>query len=488
MTTFGVELEFVLVYPDPDNGEDSDDDDTCYRLVEEALSKPINRECTFPECEDETHEYKLPVHDVESLGSAANDPYQKWQVIGDSSLELSPEELADVPKGYIFSGMEVVSRVFNAHGSTPLLDHPLDFHDQPLDNSWYEELRDVLLRIQSLRQRGCLPLINWSTGLHVHVRTAEGTSFNAAKNMMTMFTAMERHFDSIMPHTRISAYSGMLDLPSHEGRLWRRYGYEGSNASFHRRHDSQFCKPMSSLHLNYLEDHSTADVRADVPAFLTLIGNSSELGHLMALYRGFSAHSSALNLENLLNRKRTIEVRCHAGSLDLDEISSWVHVVVNMAQVAASIRPETITLSFLARWQDANYDFADFVRDLDIPDAAVGTLYTDMQSPVYAVRRYANLGAQYATDNGPAALQSLFDTAENKRCSEFDRGQVNERIRHKFECGFYGPQVPGVVQRLLGNEWADPAVASLILWDADAAFADASSPAAVAVAVAASDV
>lgn len=102
MITFGVELEFVLLYPH----HELDDDYAC-ELVRKALNRPISLPCTVTECPYDSHEYHLP------LNSSPSTNYSYHRVTQDSSVSPDEDEEASIPMSYQFCGVEIVTRVMN---------------------------------------------------------------------------------------------------------------------------------------------------------------------------------------------------------------------------------------------------------------------------------------------------------------------------------------------------------------------------------------
>lgn len=190
-STFGLEFEFILVHPDTEKYP--------YHLVRRALSDPIPFRCRNPAC-NETHTHTLAIHDTFHLQK--ND-YSRWSVTYNVSLFLDAQEQASLPKGYTWSGIEVVTSPLTYNQST---DHTIQ---------WQDELSSVLAMLhRNLAKENAYPIVNHSTGMHLHIGNQEkGFVIDGIRGLLATFTALERQFESIMPPDRIAAYSVLLRIP-----------------------------------------------------------------------------------------------------------------------------------------------------------------------------------------------------------------------------------------------------------------------------------
>ncbi|KAK5112857.1 hypothetical protein LTR85_011084 [Meristemomyces frigidus] len=305
--TFGVELEFLCVYPPgcfdtcvPNIKEIFEDSDGVMRAAGPAIFHALQRA-------------GIPATGHESLDDEYTDApsHSRWRVEGDC-CDLSQQEAEVIPEGFQVEDVELSSRKFDF------------FRDD-----WRSEIKAVLDNLAGLEasSKGCRFITNESTGFHVHIGNGdEKIPLRAAKNIFELATAFERAFDLLNTAPRITP-------PSSDG-AWFLYA------------------PPSFFHL-----HNGANVKSGYKAMLyDWLASIEEretyegLGSLFQVrdkekFPYFSAtvthgHNSAYNFDNLFAAKgryeaaltKTIEFRGHTGTLDFLEIVTWVLLTMQMVK------------------------------------------------------------------------------------------------------------------------------------------------------------
>lgn len=211
--TLGVELEFVAVVPD--NSEF-----TAHDTVWEVLRKPISLPCPY-NCPQGHHELRLPVDGQPPSYWQHHDDdneYNTWVVGRDCSVRLSDDEKPFYPNESVYSDVELQCRILDFFNPTPCPHNQTwPCNGQPLTWNWGEEITTVINALkQGFNRPGFRVFSNGTCGLHLHVGRHDLVfNLDTTKNVMGMFTALERCFDAILPIDRIGAYEDdRFPLPS----------------------------------------------------------------------------------------------------------------------------------------------------------------------------------------------------------------------------------------------------------------------------------
>lgn len=299
--TFGIELEFFLIYQ-------------CDRLEEDrgayaAVAEVLNRHQIA--CRDESNTnsmyYNVPTAPVEQTDTQR---YAIWRVTEDyhalteeqsrvwkECLEHDPQLQSD-GDGYYISSIELVSRKFRYH-----------------QDSWEAEIRQALVAIYALEQSPDFKLItNEECGFHVHVgNSVSRVPLDTAKELAKFVTAFEPQIEALHATHRVASFD-------------------------------HYCMNKSPLYMNLANAHFLLGVNAlTMQGWLQRIDGCTSFAQLASVFsfpgpnQGWvsdgkqSAYSfDQLFVDRMQRRTRiinTIEFRQHAGTLDLSTILNWVHVV-----------------------------------------------------------------------------------------------------------------------------------------------------------------
>ncbi|THV75775.1 hypothetical protein D6D29_08627, partial [Aureobasidium pullulans] len=211
--TLGVELEFVAVVPDKSEF-------TAHDTVWEVLRKPFSLPCPY-HCPQGHHELRLPVDGQPPSYWQHHDDdneYNTWVVGRDCSVRLADDEKPFYPNESVSSDVELQCRILDFFNPTPCPHNQAwPCNGQPLTWNWGDEITTVINALkQGFNRPGFRVFANGTCGLHLHVgRHDLGLNLDTTKNVMGMFTALERCFDAILPIDRIGAYEDdHFPLPS----------------------------------------------------------------------------------------------------------------------------------------------------------------------------------------------------------------------------------------------------------------------------------
>lgn len=548
-TTFGVELEAVLIYPntlhEPTKSTHQDDQRVAARHQKEMLAQTVydqlntiyRAKCRNANCK-KIHTFRLPLHDPSKLVSGAK--YSKWTADSDFSVRLTDEERMsqawnDVKDHYSMYGVEVISRVLNLRGTTPYPD--VSDESNILESSgeghahaphWIDELHHVTSRLMAFNKtKHFRCFVNSTSGLHVHLGRSGGLPVPTVRGMMSMFTAFERQVDSVLTTKRVGGYDGPMGMPSlvsqtssHKYDHDRAHGFDSWVT---------YCAPISRVHLyrvqRTLETKAATEAQpiarragevsgsewlknADfrkarrvgvtldefpyynsrydermldaltayhVPGWLYLMTSAGSVEDLTKLWtHDQGGHGSSINFDNLDGSKKTIEIRCHGGSIDLNEIVSWVNLMGSMLEYIDSVTTVELTKNILTKWPESGFNIVDLARTVRADKRTVA-FYRKVLGTSYAADAYE---MHTKNQDTTSELTELTNFVEKTRRTERTRRQINEKIRHKFESGLYGMQSrtyvsstsgffvansrPGrelTIRRTPRNEWKEPSLA-----------------------------
>ncbi|KAI4715404.1 hypothetical protein E4T48_08417 [Aureobasidium sp. EXF-10727] len=386
--TFGIELEFLSYTP---------------RNVREgprghltrALQTPVTLRCK--NCNEE-HWWKLP---VEGIAPGNPPPFSSWKLMRDSTVNPTADEKANEPRKSQFFQMELISRIMNFSKPTPSFppqSYPCT--NEPFEWDTYTEISVVIQRVQeAFSGHGFCIANNKNTGLHIHFSNGKvPPPVKTSLGMFAVFTALERHFDQLLPTSRncIMPFEGVTT-----GMIRPRPVYKyiqgdsdwvgsGSRAflesiravvkraikddpEFNRStitNELQGCNPPS-----WLDDISEFD---DVEAFLNSWPARDSMGQTLS-YR-----TMAVNLQNLKTSvgKTTIEVRAAPGSLDFSEVWQWSQFMGKLMLWLSTpgIDHNKIILDI---W--ANGNILDLIKQIGASQNTID-YYTDRLTPDWALR------------------------------------------------------------------------------------------------------
>lgn len=350
----------------------------------------------------------VPVSNHNSL--CINDglpPFSQWRV-EEEVLDLTPEEQALLPAGYIAEPLELASRKF--------------FYAR---DDWRTEITTVLNALKELEAHGVKFITNRSTGFHVHVGYDHYTvPLRTAKNLFLFATAYEHVLDELHAAPRIA-------IPWEKQE--RHHCYPLSFFAKRRDHGRELFE-----RLRYIERAQTYEQLGS-----TFFASTDEMG----TGEQCTGHNSAYNFDNLYpdeERGRyaetltgTIEFRQHAGTLDFTAITSWIEVTVGLVRFAAESASNT----------DEMENFVNLLFNAVHPNQPHKGLWTDlgvadMPEEVYEYYNALKNGtliipAPEITDKH-LPLLPLLTANWTANVADSSRQAVQDTIRHKSDEGLYG--------------------------------------------------
>ena len=187
--TIGCEFDFILAASgvpgarlDPLHGQ---------RVVRQALSQPLEVNCTIPECK---HDFQLP------LGKEENE-YSTWKVTADPSLrDPSQEEDPNIE----YYPIEVTSRKLGLRALILPGGHELSYQEEII--AVLDKLNNTFhISKHKKHQPGYHPLITHKCGFHVHVGAGDRVlPFATVRRVFATFIACERQIDGLHTSNRIT--------------------------------------------------------------------------------------------------------------------------------------------------------------------------------------------------------------------------------------------------------------------------------------------
>ncbi|CAD0107106.1 unnamed protein product [Aureobasidium uvarum] len=448
--TFGIELEFLSYTPrkvrDGPRGH-----------LTRALHTPVNLLCK--NCNKE-HSWKLP---IEGIVSSNPPPFSTWKMIRDGTVNPSADEKANEPRKSQFYQMELVSRIMNFSKPTPSF--PPQFYpctDEPFEWDAHTEISVFMQRVhEAFSDHGYCIANNKNTGFHIHFSNGKiPPPAKISLGMFAVFTALERHFDRLLPASRncIMSFEGVTPGISRVNPVYKyipgdndwvgsgsRALLEGIRSTVKRaiKDDPEFnrftitdelqsCNPPSWL--------NTISGYDDVEAFLDSWPAKDSMGQTLA-YR-----TMAVNLQNLKSGigKSTIEIRAAPGSLDFSEVWQWSQFMGKLMLWLStpSIDHNKIILDI---W--ANGTIIDLLKQIGVSQDTLD-YYTDRLTPDWAVRRHARV---ISTIGETDPFRNFLISVENNRLADHRTEAVESKILHKLERGYYG-QIPDALFKTLPAE------------------------------------
>lgn len=335
--TFGVELEFICVYP-------RHTFNSLHVLVESEFYQDH-----VPADHALWHLLNgrgIPTTGFEELGTSVDEkPYCKWAVVEECGLVLSEAEELTVPDGYEVCPIELTSRIYTSEREAE------------------REIPKVLLVLQQMeRVYGCKFITNAATGLHLHMGNGgDPLPFHLVQRVAQLMTAHERAFDSIHAANRILAPAVSRFLEYEEAPLnappsfWHRLreGEASSNLSW-------LCKIQSA---SSVEDIAAIHRGACSGDHLYTYGKQCNVNY-DNMFPDEEYDRTAYEL------KHTIEFRQHAGTLDGQAIPSYIYLIHAVFKFCNAADDATFIL-LLLQGADYNFGLLSLLQALCVPPSAV---------------------------------------------------------------------------------------------------------------------
>jgi hypothetical protein len=287
--TFGIELEFIVAFPD-----------NYFNFTEDAISA-ISRALVAAGKDSTGHE----CYDVDAEIFCNKPELSQWTVKRELGLFLSDSEQAFInPHETRTCGVEISSRKFS-------------FADM---EDWKKELKAVLVVLYEFSQSGIKILTNATTGFHVHIGFGDETvPLRTAKGVLQFCTAFEDRLDALYATDRIDVdCAASADNGAHfnAGLTW------------------------------HFQENKVTDFGPNVFHWLASIEEPTSYQQLGAFFKNHcdfdlslvtNAHYATVNLDNLYTEDMslfmhsklmgTVEFRQHQGTLILEEIFAQVELM-----------------------------------------------------------------------------------------------------------------------------------------------------------------
>jgi len=411
--TFGLELEFFILYPE-------------VRLLESVFPYTGKSPAGFA-LHQLIEEQGLSVIFLEEDSYHVDSEYTAWRVTRDNH-ELRDEEEDAVPAGYRVEAVELVSRKFRLG------------HDAS-----QQELQAVMQVFGQMERAGCRLVTNIETGFHVHVGNGDlGFPLGTVKNIYSMATAFERCFDAL--HTTHRIQHGRNIEPMNPSNPPSFFFYNGTN-----------------------EDRYLLTWLDDIERYKTL---GTFLKHFDCARGEFvnftNGKSSNINFDNLLEQRpfeilppTTIEFRQHAGTLDVDEICAWILTVTNLVAWSHHVDYEYLDSFVEAKVFDTDFRMLQLLDILEVHPHAKAHFAQRLNLQDDAALRHAQVEIASAS-KGP--FYTLVRGMEKARYTRSSARTMAAAIEGKLQDGLYGylgPDVETLYPELTsGDDDSDDGVAS----------------------------
>lgn len=191
---------------------------------------------------------------------------------------------------------------------------------------------DQVKRALYIVEKNFTAVVNDSCGLHIHVGNChKGYSLRTLKNFAMLITSFERQFSSLHPFHRIN---------------------------------NHFVRPVS-------EFFPPQTMMSSVWAKLLVIESCCTLEQLIQQFNYDNNKWTAYSFLSLLNPfLRTIEFRQHSGTLDIDAITHWAKLSINLIQLAHSASYSGFYNIIKSHALDVKYNIINLLDDLKLPELA----------------------------------------------------------------------------------------------------------------------
>ncbi|KAG9633401.1 hypothetical protein KCU64_g15818, partial [Aureobasidium melanogenum] len=387
--------------------------------------------------------------------------FKTWIITRDCSVRLTNDEKKLYPDDSVVSDVEIPSRILDFSNPSPCPHGQLwPCNGQPLVWDWRDEITAI---INTLKQKCIKPgfrvFTNETCGLHVHIgRDRFGFTLDTTKNIMGIFTAYERCFDSLLTVDRIAGYENdhhtalpALNLanPNSSIILWRpsagwKYSLPLSVRQFdHLGHDLMSAYESS----DFFEWDTLVRNGASIPYWLRRLYQTTNFAEL-GLYS--TAHQSCINLEHLVHNhttKPTIEVRLHPGTLEVNEILAWIDLLCNLSIYAETTTTTAVVACLISAHRNPSLTVVDIARLVNASSATIDH-YANILSPDYSSRRFHQNTSTQPDDS----LTPLYTYNETHRRSQTSPSAISARIMQKLISGRYGQFPSSFLEKFLPRE------------------------------------
>ncbi|KAH0371138.1 hypothetical protein KCU65_g2108, partial [Aureobasidium melanogenum] len=455
-STFGVELEFLVLVP----GEYKY---TAHRAVFEVLrNERVALPCPF-NCEVGQHYFNLPFDDESPAFWEHNDSdndYRTWMVTRDCSVKLTDAEKRYYPDDSVVSDVEIPSRILDFHNPSPCPHHQTwPCNSQPLLWDWRDEITAIITTLkQNFNKPGFRVFTNETCGLHVHIgRDRFGFNLNTSKNIMGIFTACERGFDSLLTVDRISGYEDdRVVLPALKTA-------DPSNSIIPWTPSAgwKYSLPLSVQQFEHLaHDLTSALESSDAFKWMDLIKHGASVPYwLYRLYNttGFqqlgeysTSHQSCINLEHLVHRstqKPTIEIRSHPGTLETNEILAWIDLLCNLSVYAETNTTTAVKVTLNSLHENPSLTIVDIANLVNASPSTIAH-YSDFLSAEYSSHRCRQNTSSQPDDS----LTALYTYNQTHTLSQTSPSAIAARITQKLISGRYGQFPLSFLKKFLPEE------------------------------------
>ena len=283
--TFGVELEFILAYPRSCSKKD------LWAVRDTYIRQPLL--AAGISVSDRTQSIKV---------AKGKQKFDMWHVTDDKSVYTTEAQLKAIDYTFangVRKGSDEKLRYSSVEVISPVL---------PLTVDSLKEVQRVVSVIRS--QRTFTPP---SAGLHVHVGYGtRGFSLPVLQNLLVLMTCFEPQLNQAFPEHR-------------QGNF--------------------FCASLQKSMFNP-QERARLDMAEEIYMFSTLVGLADKLHIPRRQYNSPGVRHwrydrfRAVSLQNLhpvfnpTKKKKTVEFRQHAGTLDAFEILRWIVTVCALVQIA----------------------------------------------------------------------------------------------------------------------------------------------------------
>ena len=451
--TFGIEFEFLAYAPDNVNPQ---------RAAMKALNRPVQVQCD--KC-PQIHSFMLPVED--SIDNPR--PFQLWTSHNDVSIVPETNEAGHIPEECRFYPLELVSRILNFTKPTPdPIGQIYPCTGEPYEWSAQTEVAAVLQRLTECFSRpGFLLCNNRSTGLHTHWGNGqERPPVQTSIGMFGVFTALERHFDALLPVSRICS-QGVRGPSLGINRPNPLYSYSEIKENLYVGSTSKvFLEDFARTIRGAMDLESEEETRATIyealrncnaPAWLESMSAHDSIDDFLDSWpptqgRGratLSQRSIAVNLTNLQRfngSKGTIEVRATPGSSDIDEVWAWCDFMGKLVLWLSTpgIQHKDIIIGI---WANPHSSIFDLLTQVGVSQSTFD-FYTDRMDRNWAAERFNRL----ATNLKGNPFKHFIRAVENNRYEDCRRFHVDAKIQEKLEQGLYGQHPDAFLQVMLPSE------------------------------------